>query len=142
VPLPHARLLQARKVYACLLAAGADRSGRAAAALNGSDAPVMAMEDYRKRLAGHGKLRRVREFLQRELPDYMVSETYDSDPETLAFIISTPSHSTLLKIRKYSSKDKNPRHWIDMLDRINIAYQFRQHPDVEAFVISCAPDRL
>ena len=82
----------------------------------------------------------VREFLRRQLPDCTVSEMCDPDPETLAFVISTPSHSTLFKIRKCCVKEKNSRYLVDMLDQMDIAYQFKQHPDIDALVISCARD--
>ena len=45
VPLPHIRLLLVRKVRTCLPAAGADRTGWAAAALSGSDTLLPGMED-------------------------------------------------------------------------------------------------
>ena len=88
------------------------------------------------------KLHLVREYLQRELPNYTISEKCDPDPETLAFVISTYSHSIQLKIRKCFVEHKNSRHLVDMLNKLDIAYQFKQHPDIEAFVISCASDRL
>jgi hypothetical protein len=88
------------------------------------------------------KLHLVREYLQRELPKYTILEKCDPDTETLAFVISTRSHSTLLKIRKCFVEHKNSRHLVDMLNKLDIAYQFKQHPDIDAFVISCAPDRL
>jgi hypothetical protein len=80
----------------------------------------------------------VREFLYKQLPECMVSETCDSDPQTLAFEISTSSHSTLLKIRTCFVKDQNSRFLIDMLDQINIAYLIKQHPDINVFVITYA----
>ena len=89
-------------------------------------------------MAADSKRRLVREFLYRQLPECMVSETCDSDPQTLAFEISTPSHSTLLKIRTYYVKEQNLRDLIYMLDQINIAYLIKQHPDIDVFVISCA----
>jgi hypothetical protein len=88
------------------------------------------------------KLHLVRGYLQRKLPNYTISEKCDPDPETLAFVISTHSHSTLLKIRKCFVEHKNSRHLVDMLNKLDIAYQFKQHPDIDAFVIYCAPDRL
>lgn len=88
------------------------------------------------------KLHLVRGYLQRELPKYTISEKCDPDPETLAFVISTHSHSTLLKIRKCFDEHKNSRQLVDMLDKLDIAYQFKQHPDIDAFVISCSPDCL
>jgi hypothetical protein len=88
------------------------------------------------------KLHLVRGYLQRKLPNYTISEKCDPDPETLAFMISTHSHSTQLKIRKCFVEHKNSRHLVDMLDKLDIAYQFKQHSDINAFIISCAPDRL
>jgi hypothetical protein len=82
----------------------------------------------------------VLELLRRQLPDCTVSEMCDPDSETLAFVISTPSYSTLFKIRKCFVKEKDSRHLVDMLDQMNIAYQFKQHPDIDALVISCARD--
>ena len=93
-------------------------------------------------MAGDSKLRLVREYLQRELSDYTISEKCVSDPQTLVFEISTPSHSTLLKIRKCCVNQKSTRHLVDMLNKIDIAYQIKLHPDTDAFVISCAPDRM
>jgi hypothetical protein len=87
------------------------------------------------------KLHLVREYLQRELPNYTISEKCNPDPESQVFVISTHSHSTLLKIRKCFYEHKNSRQLVDMLNKLDIAYQFKQHPDIDAFVISCAPDR-
>jgi hypothetical protein len=91
-------------------------------------------------MASDNKLTLVREFLRGQLPDCMVSEKCDPDPETLAFVISAPSHSILFKIRKCVVQDKNSRQLVDMLDQMNIAYLFKQYPDVDALVISCARD--
>jgi hypothetical protein len=88
------------------------------------------------------KLHLVREYLQRELPDYLISEKRDPDPEIQAFVISTPSHSIQLKVRKCFVERENSRHLVDMLNKMDIAYLFKQHPDIDTFVISCAPDRL
>jgi hypothetical protein len=84
----------------------------------------------------------VREYLQRELSDYTISEKCVTDPGTLAFVISSPSHSTLLMIRTSVVEDENSRQLVDMLSRMDIAFQFRQHPDIDAFVVSCSPNRL
>ena len=94
------------------------------------------VEDCRKLMASDSRRSLVREFLHRQLPEFRVSETCDSDPQTLAFEISTPSHSTLLKIRTYYVKEQNLRYLIYMLDQINIAYLFKQHPDIDVLVIS------
>jgi hypothetical protein len=88
------------------------------------------------------KLHLVRGYLQRVLPNYTISEKRDPDPETLAFVISTHSHSIQLKIRKCFVEHKNSRHLVDILNKLDIAYHFNQHPDINTIVISCAPDRL
>lgn len=93
-------------------------------------------------MVGSSKLHLVREYLRRELPNYTISENCDPDPETLAFVISTHSHSTLLKIRKCFDEHKNSRQLVDMLEKLDIAYQFKQHPDIDAIVIYCSPNRL
>ena len=66
-------------------------------------------------MVSDSKLHLVQEYLQRELSDYMILEKCVTDPETLAFVISTPSHSTLLKIRKSFVQHKNSRHLVGML---------------------------
>ena len=104
----------------------------------GTEQKFPGMEDCRKLMAADSKRRLVREFLYRQLPECMVSDTCDPDPQTLAFEISTSSHSSLLKIRTCFVKDKNSRFLIDMLDQINIAYLIKQHPDIDVIVISYA----
>ena len=136
VPLPHVRLLLVRKVRACLLAAGADSPGWAVAAVNFSETPLPGVEDCRKLMASDSKPSLVREFLCSQLPDFMVTEMCDPDPETLAFVISTPSHSTLLKIRKRFIEHENSRKLLDMLNKMDIPHLLKQHPDIDAFVIS------
>jgi len=93
-------------------------------------------------MAGDRKRRFVREYLQRELPDYVVSEKCDSDPGTLAFLISTSSHSALVKIQRCLVEHESSRQLGTILDSVNISDLFRQHPDIDACVISCAPDRF
>ena len=100
------------------------------------------MSNYRKHLADDRTLGFVREYLQKELPDYLISEKCDSDPQTLTFKVSDSSHSIVVSLQKCFVNDESTDHVVHMLNKINIAYVFEQHPDIDAFVISCTPDRL
>jgi hypothetical protein len=88
------------------------------------------------------KLQPIRDYLQRELPSCKISEKHNPGSGTKTFVISAGTHSICIKVEKSFIEYKSIDQIKDMLNRMNIMCLFKQHPDINIFVISSAPNRM
>ena len=88
------------------------------------------------------KLQPIRDYLQRELPDYLISEKPSPGSETQTFVISADTHSTNLMIQKSFIDHQNVHQIVDMLNRMNILFLFKEYPDINTFFVSCEANRI
>ena len=88
------------------------------------------------------KLQPIRDYLHQELPGFRISEKYYPGSETQTFVISANNQSTYLKFQKSFIEYKNIHQIEDMLNKMDIVFLFKQHPDVDIFFISCETNRM